>query len=303
MEEYFYIYSNCVFATGDNGIVLIDLQRGEIYNIPELFYEVYSKMREHNFNENELKLFYLNQYDKGIDEFFNFFKDIGVAFISDNNFNQKELEIKYEYPGLVKTLVIDIDEFPEPELILEKINNLYYKGLRELEILINRPNEKLEELLGGLELSPIKSVQIHIKNICENINYLENLLENYKRISRIITTNEVATNNKRIFCKSKSAKINFIVNIKHYCESHFYNTYNNKMVFVDENGSFYTKGLNGNNKFDISFPPKIWRINKDKVEGCKRCKLRYICFDSVGINENNGVFLRNEKCDLFPELF
>lgn len=303
MEDYFYIYSNCVFVEGDNGIVLIDLQRGEIYSIPKLFHEVYSKMNECNFSVKELKSFYSNKYDKGIDEFFTYFENIGVAFRSDNSFNQKDFEVRYEYPGLVKILVIDIDKSPETELIFESISKLCNKGLRELEIVIEKPNEKLECLLEKLIISPIKSVQIHIKEHFEEVLYLEKLIENHKRISRIIITNEIETSNKRIFCNNKLAKINFVVNIEYFCESHFYNTYNNKMIFIDEVGELYTKGIDGKDEFIISSQPKNWRTSKDTIEGCKRCKLRYVCFDSVGIKESNGILLRNEKCELFPDLF
>ena len=45
------------------------------------------------------------------------------------------------------------------------------------------------------------------------------------------------------------------------------------------------------------------QINKDKIEGCKLCKFRYLCYDTCQINKKGGKYFRAEPCSLFPELF
>jgi radical SAM protein with 4Fe4S-binding SPASM domain len=48
---------------------------------------------------------------------------------------------------------------------------------------------------------------------------------------------------------------------------------------------------------------KYWDINKDKVEKCKNCELRYACFDCREIAQrksNGNLYAKNPYCNYDP---
>lgn len=302
MKNYFNLYANCIMVEGKNGCVLLDLQRGEVFDIPQIFFEVYNEMKSLGLKIDELKLHYENKYNEGIDKFFSFLEEKGVGYISEKPFSQANLQTDYHYPGMLRTAVVRLNDEIQSKAIFPKLEQFFKLGLREIIIYTDKVDAGLSSLLKSFDMSPVKSIQIFLEEEVKNEVEVEALLDVQKRISRIITSNELSTENDRFFTLDQKSKVSFVVTMGQYCESLSYNTYSNKVVFLNNQLNLYS-----DQDFKIPFtadkPPIHWLSSKSKIEGCKDCKYRNICCDSVDVLQSGQNLYRKEKCELFPELF
>ncbi len=105
---------------------------------------------------------------------------------------------------------------------------------------------------------------------------------------------------------------NFRVNLESISESHFYNSFHNKRIYMDQYGNIKAaKAVNSCIKIDdlindISLLGEesisgLWKISKNSIEKCKDCEFRHLCQDSrIPKKRKKGKYYYEEKCPYNP---
>ena len=103
----------------------------------------------------------------------------------------------------------------------------------------------------------------------------------------------------------------FTTNIKFFNESLHHNNCLNKKLCLDKN--VFIKNCPSINKNfghildvnlatilnDLDFK-YLWSINKDKINDCKVCEFRYVCFDCRAFTIENNIYSKPRKCNYNP---
>ena len=124
---------------------------------------------------------------------------------------------------------------------------------------------------------------------------------------KIVTKNSDLSFDQKI----KYSRDTFQVNISFFMEAQEHNTGLNKKVCVDELGNYkhdvsHKKTFgNQNNKSldellaDDSFV-NGWKISNDKIEKCKDCQFKYMCYSCSEVEERDGKYYKVDDCNFDP---
>lgn len=325
------LFANCIPVKGANRSVICDLQRSEIFIIPNDLYnilELYSGK-----SISEIKREYGNEYDEIIDEYFVFLLKNELVFKTDNPNLFPELNLDWYYPFEISNAIIDFDNKSEFDLkfVLNQLDRLKCKFLQfRFFDIINHAS--IKDLLTYLDdtSSIILSIDIimpfHNKTSEE---MLLSLLREHPRINLFFIYNATHENltepirGNRAFivytkqllnpksCGIVSSKY-FSINIKSFTEGLRYNSCLNRKISIDVKGfikncpSMITDYGNINEKTlteALNHPDfkKLWSITKDQVKICRDCEFRYVCTDCRAYLENpEDQYSKPLKCGYDP---
>ncbi|WP_370899766.1 hypothetical protein [Chryseobacterium gossypii] len=273
MSCYFNLYANCVIVQGNQDSIIADLQNNEYINIPNLLVDVLKKTRSYTIDE--IKNFFNNDLNDGIDSYFQYLNQIDYGFFLENPENFPELDLTWDSPLKVNNAILEVGKNYNYNFN-SAIKELGALGCASIQIRICNPNidKILSEIVHVTRFSRIKSVEILLpESLFEDslIQYLEDI-EN--RISCILVhsvVNEKANNDqfknskyykdKKLVFTSKVidnstrdviTKERFITNIDFFCEAQKYNVALNRKICIDDEGNFKNflahKSTHGNYK-------------------------------------------------------
>jgi SPASM domain peptide maturase of grasp-with-spasm system len=277
-----------------------------IHTYPKSFFDILVNSAQ--LSVCELKIFYNNRFNQGIDELFNDLIKKGFGFLTKHPQYFPDLSTEFDKCEIISNSVINIDKNSEyfTKLIFPQLNEI---GCEAIQLKINECIEFVEIQLNILDdilkNSRIKYVEIIIVNDCLiNEKTLSYLLKKNNRIKSIISY-DTFTHRKTEICENSSKFKNelynlsvnqyysqiFQINLLAFTEAQNHNLYFNRKVAIDKNGD--VKNCLTNNKVFgnikentikevISTPEfrKIWYISKNKIEICKDCEFRFMCIDN-----------------------
>lgn len=330
-KAYFKLFANCIPVLGSERSIICDLQRSNFLFVPNILFEILSE--HENKKIIDIKLFYLNQADSIIDEYFKFLEDNELGFFTNEPECFPKLENIWKTPSVINNAIIDISlntnhDFFKIKLELDKLNckavelRFYAeKSIADLcDILNNFEDSRLQHILLIVKYSPL------IKN-----NDLQWIISKYEKITGIIVHSSIntvrqnpLTNKKDSLIFNTQQKIDsethcglietnyFSINIDTFFESVLYNSCLNKKISIDKDGNIKNCPAMlqnfGNIKDNtlgeaLSHPDfkKYWNITKDQIEVCKDCEFRYICTDCRAyVEEPNNQCSKPLKCGYNP---
>lgn len=332
MNRFFNLYSNCIPVRGSEESIIVDIQNTEHINVPNLLVEVLEKTRTHTVSE--IKNFFNNDLNEGIDNYFNYLVDIDYGFFLDNVESFPELNLEWHSPFKVNSSILEINEDCKYDFNAA-IKELSSLACLSIQIRINDPD--VDNILSGIidatRKSRIRNVEILLPESLYEGNQLKYLDDIENRIKTFVIhsiKDKVLTKNlhenskyyidKKLVFTSKAIdnstidninKENFIVNMEFFTEAQQHNVALNRKVCIDNEGNFKNFLAhdaifgNINNKTitklitEADFTRK-WFINNDNIEICKDCQFRYICFDNTDVIFNGSTWEKLNRCPFNP---
>ncbi|MDP2540237.1 grasp-with-spasm system SPASM domain peptide maturase [Tenacibaculum discolor] len=321
-NKYVRMFSNCIPVLGKDKSVIYDLQRKQMFNIPNDLYSFIQLFEEYTISE----IFELcgKDNEQVVEEYLQFLTNKELTFLIDKEELElfPKLSMKWTFPAKISNAIIEISEITYPlfEKILAYLTAL---GCEYLYLKIDAPKSFLlmKDIMEKLTISSIFSVVFETPfNEGKKITDYEQLIVENKRIETIflLSDEQLKTSSSKILITSPKQFVNkkeyfFKINISLFTESQKYNTYFNKKIFINKEGGVLnapeTEELFGNITrlklkeleavVDSEQFQKYWSVNKDVIDECKDCELRYMCVDNrVPKQSKEGSYFFTSKCEL-----
>jgi len=331
MNQYFHLFSCCIPVKGYKKAVVCDLQRNIIQPISLPLYEILVDDNEYNTASIEdITLKYGVKEKQLIEEYITFLYHNQFGYTTDKPLAAIRLNLNdYVESRSITNAIVDFDPNSTHSLcqIMPQLNELscialelryyfsvsskiltgelgYTQGstLNILEVVVEYSDEyQLEKVMKIKESFPVLK-KITISHSQENVVYKSDDL------SVIYTTETIADER----CCGVTNELYCIAETRLFLESVHFNSCLNKKIAVDKTGQIKncpsmkrSFGFIGTTKLkdvlkDENFR-KIWRINKDQIEVCSDCELRYVCQDCRAyLEDNQNIYSKPLKCNYNP---
>jgi SPASM domain peptide maturase of grasp-with-spasm system len=331
MNPYFHLFSCCIPVKGYKKAVICDLQRNIIQPIPIPLYEILTEEgdseirtlediaskygeRDKQLIEEYITFLYHNQFGYTSKEpikllhidFDGFEKDEGISNAIVDFDNQSVHTLGMIIPQLSELSCEALEVrcyFPVPySLLINQLQPLKGSTIQSLEVLVeNEAGYNLENILKIKEQYPVLK-KMTVSNVHKNIVY------NHEGLSIIYTSEKIRDER----CCGVTNEFYCIAETKLFIESVHYNSCLNQKISVDRHG-FIKNCPSMSDDFGSIFSTslkealekegfkKVWNINKDQIEVCSDCELRYVCQDCRAyIEDDNNIYSKPVKCNYNP---
>ncbi len=324
------LFANCIPVKGANRSVICDLQKKDVFFIPNDLYDILTLKGK---SVNDIKLKFENKYDDIIDEYFNFLIKNNLGFYTDTPELFPDLNLEWNYPFEISNAIIDFDKESQYNIfsVLSQLNEINCKHL-QIRFYNTVSKELIEDIL--LFLNNLKSIIISIDFILPfhselNEKELKKLLSDFPRINSLSvfgSVNNQITKPIRdksgyiIYSKDKINKLScgiisseyFVVNMKSFIEGLSKNSCLNGKISIDSNGDIKNcpsmkesfgniQTINLREAIKSNNFKEKWGITKDDINICKDCEFRYVCTDCRAFLENpDNKLSKPLKCGYNP---
>lgn len=328
-KRIFRLYACCIPVKGASRGTICDLQRGKILLIPNLVYDILVVHKGKGIDE--IKKHYKNNYDEGIDRYFEFLIDKEYGFWTDEAQLFPDIELNRDTPFTITNAIIDIDKLSKHPY--DKIfNDLDILGCQALQIRCFNVVGilALDNILSYTLRSRINSIEILLKfNKYLTYDKILKLCRKHRRIRRITfhsyKGNKQPKFNKKLGLLTEYTSNNitssehcgfihpkyFQSNLQLFIESQKHNSCLNQKISVDKDGFIKNcpaMGLNYGNVRHKSLLSVVdnkfkfyWNISKDNIEVCRDCEFRYVCTDCRAfISDKNNIRSKPSRCNYDP---
>lgn len=331
MNKYFHLFSCCIPVKGARKAVICDLQRNIIQPIPMPLYEMLvMDDTEKTKSVEEITLQYGLKDKQLVEEYLTFLYHNQFGYTTDSPVSALHLNLdEYDESRSITNAIVDYDanshhslkdlapqlhalsclaleiRFYYPvssEKLVSELNHLQNTSIKTLEILVeNSEDFELDKILDLKNTYPILR-KITVSNSCENTVYHRDELT-------IIYTCDVIRDER---CCGVTNEFYCIAETKLFIESVHFNSCLNKKIAVDKQGFIRNCPSMSNHYGHISVKSlaeavrnesfrKVWTINKDQIEVCSDCELRYVCQDCRAyIADEKNIFSKPIKCKYDP---
>jgi SPASM domain peptide maturase of grasp-with-spasm system len=326
----FKLYSTCIPNSGYSRSCIIDINRHQLFLIPNYLCKIISQQRSTQIKTiKNIKI--IEQIDI-FNEYYKFLVDneLLVQLPHEDFKHFPNLELNWDFPSICSNSIIDISLKSEFDIFLtlrklEKIK-CFHLQIRFSDI---RNITTFENILECVNSSSIKSFQIVINNYLElSESYYVDLTQKYWKLTRVEVFSSVYEKvipiyysiclvifYSRKFIQEECGKIDsnfFTITMGHYTESQKHNTCLNRKLCIDQNG--YVKNcpsmtqhfghISDCNLEEVIHSQefqKLWFINKDQIDVCQDCEFRFICPDCrCFIQDENDIYSQPAKCKYNP---
>lgn len=331
MNKYFHLFSCCIPVKGSKRAVICDLQRNIIQPIPIPLYEMLVLddtkktksveeitlqygLKDKQLVEEYLTFLYHNQFGYTTDspvsalhlnlDEYDETRSITNAIVDYDANSHHSLNIIAPQLNALRCLALEIRFYYQvsSEKLVAELNYLTNTSIKTLEILVESSEEfELDKILDLKSTYPILR-KITISNSCENTVYHRDELT-------IIYTRDQIRDER---CCGVTNEFYCIAETKLFIESVHFNSCLNKKIAVDKKGFIRNCPSMSNHYGHISVKSladavrkdsfrKVWTINKDQIEVCSDCELRYVCQDCRAyIEDDHNIYSKPIKCKYDP---
>lgn len=325
----FRLFAGCVPVQGAKRSVICDLQRQAVRFIPAGLYEILTEHRGKTVDE--IKAFYEHEYDEEIDEYFQFLIRHELGFWCDEDpASFPDLDLTWDAPERITNAILDFDAGSGHDVpaILRQLDDL---GCKALQVRFFSPcgPEDLWEILDAARHGRLRSIEL-LFPYSEALprEEIERLCAEFPRVSKVqvhsapgiwkgkapsgaaIVLSPQAVDSPA--CCGQVHPSYFAINIGHFTEGQKHNTCLNRKISIDARGEIRncpSLPRSYGNAAEVSLHSALaqrdftalWTVNKDQIEICKDCELRYICTDCRAYIQNPGdLYSKPSKCRYDP---
>lgn len=306
------LHSCCIPVKGASRSAICDLQRGDLYFIPNNLCDWFSN-EFHAFNIGQ-RAAMLNVDERVIlDDYVAYIikQELGWRCSEEELLLFPILDTRWDFPAHISNCIIDVAEQvwcidlsllkQLEELCCNYIQIRFYERLSLAE---------LQEILNIINPTQIKAIEMSISYI--EIEDFEQAILNFigqnRKVRNIIISGAPKnwiikredTLSGSVFTTRQDANYQmhcgvvefqqFSINIPHYTESLKYNSCLNRKISIDTKGNIRNcpsmpdsfGNINETKLAEAIEKPgfkKYWTITKDHISKCKDCEFRYICTD------------------------
>jgi hypothetical protein len=308
----------CIPVKGFNRSLLYDFDHLTSHFIPNSLYELCIRFPVvEQWKEN--KSF---QEQKIIDEYIDFLKQMSVL-IECNIFNAQcfnNIPLEWETSESVSILNIHLNGDLKEQIISALQSFCISYHIKNVVIENYTDIQSLFRCLLVLQNTFVDNVEICLPYHLHINSDFKEWVKHYPFISNIILLSAkeeqmyflfdgnqisvIETTNTKINSEDKA--IQFVLNRSLFIEAHSYNTFYNKRLFLDSIGNIYLN-LRSDTLFNIidniniEISPDFWHACKDKINICKDCEYRYMCYDSrIPVQINTTLWHYSTDCNYNP---
>lgn len=320
-NKYFRFYNACVPVKGYNRTAICDLQRSEIFFVSNSV----TAMLQDNFDQ-KLEVIYseYSDYEALVTKNFTFLIENELGFLTDEPDHFLDLDLEKDYLFLTDILFLEIDDLQDFKVkLLQEIDSL---GCVQLVLLTKSKIALvvLEQILKLVQQSKLNSISV-ISEYSNDSLAIEKLFAAFPRLREVHFYNAPSTlvaNNQWIrfytgdldsFLSKKISSINdFVPNLDAFMEAQKFNLFFNRKVHITNQGAvkhyFNHEKEFGNIQNDLITEiittdafQELWKVNKDRIEGCMQCEFRYICPDNRVPVQKDGSYFHENLCNYDPK--
>jgi len=331
MNRFFHLFSCCIPVKGYKKAVICDLQRNIIQPIPLPLYEILIDEKKSDSNSiEEITLKYGEKDKQLIEEYITFLYHNQFGYTSNQPLASLHLNLEdYEESRCITNAIVDFDLESKHTLsqIIPQLNELLCYAL-EIRYYYSVPYEILKKELMSTQSSSLQSLELLVAfspdYILENVLKIKELIPNLKKITISSSFENTVYNQENLSIIYSTEKIIDErccgVTNEYYCiaethlfiESVHFNSCLNKKISIDKQGlikncpsmkdSFGHISINTlKQALENENFRKVWKINKDQIEVCSDCELRYVCQDCRAyIEDTKNIYSKPIKCNYNP---
>ncbi|WP_299222301.1 grasp-with-spasm system SPASM domain peptide maturase [uncultured Aquimarina sp.] len=327
-EDHFILFSTCIPVKGYVSSLIMDLDKGEYLEIPNELYDIL--VTDHfKYTIEEVKSLFNNDYDEGINQYFQYLVNNHYGFYTSNPSPFQKLPLHFDSPHKVISSIVVINKDSKYDLtnVFQQLDAL------DCQLLQIRIYDKIEvarviETLKVLSKSSIRIIELYLPAFLKlSHEVLKNILVDFPRIlitvygaekskkvsvlknsSRIIkyTNQKLLYSSKEVYSKNL-----FTVSREMFLESVNYNAGLYRKVCIDHEGSIKNyvshETAYGNIKDNLiadiiqkeEFKEKYY-LKNDLIEKCKDCQFRYMCLSNSDIEKKGKNYYKINTCTYNP---
>lgn len=162
MDRYFLLFSNCIPVKGASRSVIVDLQREDMFFIPNEFYDLIKELNHHPYAS------VCEEYDEAsigsLDQFIRYLQDCELGFWTDTPSFFPPLDLSWDSPSIVTNALIDVKgacEHPWEKIFVQ----LEELGCKDIQIRSYDGMEpaELSRIMSLLDRRRIKSAELILR--------------------------------------------------------------------------------------------------------------------------------------------
>lgn len=307
MDRYFNLYSYCLPVKGKRRAVVCNLHRNVIQPVPLIVYDFLKKVEDERCLESFIIKFSRSEREV-INEYINFLYHNEFGYFSSSPVLAYKPELpEFQKEGLVTNAIVDFNKNSTHKLerIVPQLSELGCKAI-EVRYFDNINTETFERAVGVISDCGFDKIEFLLKkNDDFDLDYFvkiniehpnlfkvtlssasENVIYNKENLVVIYTTEVISNETKcgvtgELYCIAES---------KLFWESHHFNNCLYKKISVDKGGKIKNcpsmnedfgsvETVDLRSVIELDSFKKYWKINKDSIEVCCECELRYVCQD------------------------
>ncbi|GAA3970928.1 grasp-with-spasm system SPASM domain peptide maturase [Mucilaginibacter dorajii] len=329
-DNYFNLHPHCIPVRGYKRSSICDLQREEIYYVPNEIADIL--MADDGL---PLQLLFEKHSDHKdlLDEHIHYLIERGLGSITLNPVTSLNLDITSTEASYISNAIVDIDERHEVNFnVIFKALSLV--GCRNLQLRFFRKStvEELTEMMALLNPTLFKSIEIIVEYARPiKDSFFEYLTDKHPNIKSVFIHSSPTTRILRAFegvmgnilfteqliksnaCCGIIDPFTFAVNAKTFTEAQQFNTCLNRKVGIDTNGdikncpssttvygNIYRDNLETALRNHPAFEA-MWHLKKDDFKACRDCEHRYVCIDCrVFLADPTDKLSKPLKCSYDP---
>jgi SPASM domain peptide maturase of grasp-with-spasm system len=297
-KQFFKLYSNCIPVKGASRSCIYDLQRKNLYYIPNEIYHLLTStlggIEEQSLSKEEIEKVYSMMCEN----------EIGFFTNSPDEF--PDIDLTFDTPEIINNVILVYGEWfnSNCEKVFDNFKELMVKNLEV-------------RVFGSFDINFLKRVCALSKNtFIRDINFiiqhsntlvyeqLEDIVNEYPRVGNIYvhscihdvegdkysrifyTKNKIYSNN----CCGNINLLSMFVNLDMFSEAQSFNTCLNKKIAIDEDGNIkncpsmvsHYGNINELSLMDVVYREdfmKLMSVKKDDIKVCQDCEYRYSCYD------------------------
>ena len=331
-SQYFKLYSGCKIIEGATRALLCDLDRRKMKLLP-LSLVTFTKSLSEGESVGEV----LNKYEREekeiLQQYLEYLTDNEYGFFCDKKEFKAFIDVNedFEIPKMISNAIVELENFDKEYItcVFEELDKVgceavqiaCYFSLTKNEVdnlftISNNSNVENIEIITSYNQSYATKFFIDLNGVKNKLTYLQ--IYNYPfdslpELENILFKIDITKDNISSFTNCGVISVNhFNVHRYSFLESKNYNSCLYKKISIDPKGNIkncpaFAKGfgnINSKKLKDIISTQaftSLWKINKDKIEGCKICEFRHVCTDCRAFLENpKNVFSKPLKCGYDP---
>jgi SPASM domain peptide maturase of grasp-with-spasm system len=339
-QHFLCLYADCIPVKGAHRSAICDLTRNELVFFPSDYWEVLEYLRSDRLGMllNELEN---EEEKVQVTAFIDFLHKEELIHFCEHPSDFPAIHEHWEIPSLIQNAIIDVDKMEHDfEHIFKQLDEVecQFVQIRCFSLLIDL--KKINEVVQYAYNTSIESVELLLPYdaTMPDTLYIQ-LLEQHPIISSLILHSAPEDRSIRVdydcdaersqYIEKTIAVTHQIIDSATHCgvilqsnlcapsvstffENKLHNGCLNKKVAIDAWGEIKNcPSMNtsfGNIKttkiidaVHINVFKEVWKINKDQIETCKDCELRYACTDCRAFLEQpDNMFSKPLKCGYDP---
>ncbi|WP_282087639.1 grasp-with-spasm system SPASM domain peptide maturase [Aquimarina algiphila] len=327
-EDHFLLFSTCIPVKGFESSLIMDLDKGEYLEIPN---ELFDILVEDHFTHNikKIKSLFNNDYDEGINQYFQYLVDNHYGFYTSDPSRFQKLPLHFDSPHKIISSVVAINKDSNYDLA----NVFHQLHMLDCQLLQIRVYDHIDitrtiEALKILKKSSIRIIELYVPaSLKLSDEVLKKITVDFPRILITIygapeskkisvlknSPRDITYTDQKLLYDSKEVYSTGLFTVSHemYLEAVNYNTGLHRKVCIDHEGNIKNyvshNAIFGNVKDNLiadiiqkeEFKEKYY-LKNDIIEKCKDCQFRYMCLSNSDIEKKGENYYKIDTCTYNP---